>query len=96
MDNTYIVRRRFEFAGRVQGVGFRWRTKIAAEELDLTGWVKNEWDGSVIMEVQGPPEKIEKLITTLQNARYIKIRDIRMRELPVDPKEKQFRVGSSY
>lgn len=42
------------FTGRVQGVGFRWTNRGTAEELGLTGWVRNLDDGSVDMEIQGP------------------------------------------
>lgn len=48
-----MVRKRYRFTGRVQGVGFRTRAKYAACGMCITGWVKNEGDGSVVMEVQG-------------------------------------------
>ncbi|MEE1157945.1 MAG: acylphosphatase, partial [Atopobiaceae bacterium] len=35
------------FEGEVQGVGFRWTSRRLAQEIGLTGWVRNEWDGSV-------------------------------------------------
>ena len=41
------------FVGQVQGVGFRWTSMGVARDLDLTGWVKNELDGSVTAEIQG-------------------------------------------
>ena len=47
------IRKRMVFQGRVQGVGFRWHARHAALALGLTGWVKNEYDGSVTMEIQG-------------------------------------------
>ena len=96
MSKDSIIRRKFIFDGRVQGVGFRWRARMAAEELGLTGWVKNEWDDSVVMEVQGPSEKIDMLIQGLQQARYIRINHIFSVELPVDPRENKFKVKSSY
>ena len=46
-----MVRKHFKITGRVQGVGFRYRAKYAASGMGLTGWVRNEWDGSVEMEV---------------------------------------------
>ena len=39
------VRRRWRFEGRVQGVGFRYFSSCAAQNLGLTGWVANNWDG---------------------------------------------------
>ena len=47
-----MERRKYLFKGRVQGVGFRFRCFSIANELKLTGFVKNEYDGSVSMEVQ--------------------------------------------
>ena len=41
------------FVGQVQGVGFRWTASIVAKNLGLTGWVRNESDGSVTAEIQG-------------------------------------------
>ena len=36
------VRRRYSIEGQVQGVGFRYRARYAAQSLGLTGWVENE------------------------------------------------------
>lgn len=47
------VRKHMIFHGRVQGVGFRYTAKYLARSMNLTGWVKNEYDGTVVMEVQG-------------------------------------------
>lgn len=46
------------FIGTVQGVGFRWTNQGIANQLNLTGWVRNNDDGSVEMEIQGPPAAI--------------------------------------
>ncbi len=51
--------------GRVQGVGFRWFVKEAARALALTGYVKNEYDGSVEVVAEGPREKLEELLAGL-------------------------------
>lgn len=42
-----VERRHWHFTGSVQGVGFRYRAQYAAQLLDLTGWVENNWDGTV-------------------------------------------------
>ena len=47
------VRKHIFFYGRVQGVGFRYYAVQKANQLGLTGWVKNLYDGSVEMEVEG-------------------------------------------
>lgn len=52
--------RRFDllFSGDVQGVGFRWTNQGLARERHLTGWVRNLPDGTVRMEIQGPPRAL--------------------------------------
>lgn len=44
--------------GRVQGVGFRYCTKMVADQLNITGIVKNQSDGSVYIEAQGNPQAV--------------------------------------
>lgn len=88
-----IKRRRINFKGRVQGVGFRYRASYAAQNLGLTGWVKNEWDETVTMEVQGEEEKIDKLVERLYNERYIRIDGMGVLSLPVVEGEKMFKIA---
>ena len=56
------------FEGEVQGVGFRWTARHVAEELELTGWVRNEPDGSVTMELQGTTNQIGTFFTLFDRA----------------------------
>ncbi len=46
--------------GVVQGVGMRYRVRWAAEGEQLTGWVRNEVDGSVTMHAEGPGHRVEQ------------------------------------
>jgi acylphosphatase len=48
--------------GMVQGVFFRTATQQKARELDLTGWVRNEPDGSVKILAHGKENNLQKLI----------------------------------
>lgn len=59
------VRKRIVFHGRVQGVGFRYTARYLAISLGLKGWVKNEWNGDVTMEIQGTEAMIDKLLIGL-------------------------------
>ncbi|MBC5742283.1 acylphosphatase [Lachnospiraceae bacterium MD308] len=85
------VRKRIVFHGRVQGVGFRYTAKYLAQSMGLTGWVKNEYDGTVLMEVQGREPLIFKLMEGLNNRMYIQIDWIDSKDISVK-EERGFRV----
>lgn len=51
-----------KITGKVQGVYFRKYTQWQAEELGLVGFVRNEEDGSVLIEAQGTPEQLDAMI----------------------------------
>ncbi len=54
-------------SGKVQGVWFRAKTKEKADELGVFGFVQNEDDGSVYIEVSGETGKVYRLVQWLQN-----------------------------
>lgn len=89
------VRKRIVFHGRVQGVGFRYTAKYLAQSLGLTGWVENEWDGTVLMEVQGREQLINKLLTGINQNRFITIDWMDTDEIPLGD-EKRFYVKDGY
>ena len=92
MSQETVIRRRLVFYGSVQGVGFRWRARKAAELTGCTGWVHNEWDGSVTMEIQGEEAQIDETILAIERSRYIRIENMRSRTIPLEPKEYGFRA----
>ncbi len=51
--------------GRVQGVSFRYYTQAEALRLGLTGWVRNQRDGTVEVTAEGPRATLEQLLTFL-------------------------------
>lgn len=52
--------------GIVQGVGYRFFTEDKAREYGLTGYVKNRYDGSVEVHVEGDKNVLEKFIADLK------------------------------
>lgn len=52
--------------GRVQGVGFRYFVYQAAQELGLTGWVRNTYDGAVEVTAEGSRKNLETMIFFLR------------------------------
>ena len=77
------VRKHIVFHGRVQGVGFRYTAKYLAQSLGLTGWVSNEWDGTVSMEIQGRETLINKLLVGLNHGQFITIEWMHTKEIPL-------------
>lgn len=68
MAQDDVRRLALSFVGEVQGVGFRWTSRNVANRLGLVGWVRNEWDGSVSMELQGTEAQIAEFFGTLPHS----------------------------
>jgi acylphosphatase len=58
--------RRFVVRGRVQGVGFRWFVEREAHILGISGWVRNNADGSVEIMAQGTRDQLLGLRSRLR------------------------------
>lgn len=87
-----VIRKYIRFYGWVQAVGFRWRAMQAAELYGATGWVRNEYDDSVSMEIQGTEKQIDDVIAAIERGTYIRIERMEVKTIGVDPDERGFRV----
>ncbi|MDU5503811.1 MAG: acylphosphatase [Anaerococcus vaginalis] len=81
------------FKGRVQGVGFRYKSYMIANELGLTGDVYNLYDGDVEVNVQGEQGKIDLFLDKLAHDRLIRIDDIKIKEKNLELNEKKFSLS---
>ena len=61
-----VQTRKFVVRGRVQGVGFRWFVEREAKTLGISGWVRNNSDGSVEVLASGTEEQLSGLRLRLQ------------------------------
>ena len=87
-----MIRKHFVFTGQVQGVGFRWRARRAAGLYGATGWVRNDYGGTVTMEIQGSEEQIDQVILAIERGTYVRIENMEVKTLQTDPDERDFRV----
>ena len=51
-----------KISGRVQNVGFRYHTQKTAQKSNITGFVKNQPDGSVYLEATGEEAYLDQFI----------------------------------
>ena len=91
-NNTPLLRQHITFSGRVQGVGFRYTAGRAANANFCTGWVRNEPDGTVSMEIQGTKEQIESVIHAVRNSKFIRVRSMDVKDLEPETREYDFRI----
>ena len=81
------------FKGRVQGVGFRYKSYLLANELGLTEDVNNLYDGDVELNIQGDREKIDLFLEKLAKDRFIRIDDIEIKEKELINDEEKFKLS---
>jgi len=73
---------RFVVRGRVQGVGFRWFVEREAHVLGVSGWVRNNADGSVEVLAQGTRDQLLGLRSRLrQGPRAARVDDVEESEI---------------
>ncbi|MFI4897358.1 MAG: acylphosphatase [Phycisphaerales bacterium JB059] len=63
-----MERRRVRYLGRVQGVGFRATCRHLARSFTVSGWVRNEPDGSVVLEAQGEAGELDRFEGAIRDA----------------------------
>lgn len=86
------IRKEFPFEGNVQNIGFRFEVQSHAMPLGITGYAKNNDDGSVTAELQGSEKNINKVIKSLQNIDRIQIDSMTEKEIPLDYYENDFYI----
>ena len=65
-SGSRVARAHVFVSGRVQGVNFRWYTQRKAQELGLTGWVRNLWDGRVEAVFEGEEQAVRRAVNWCQ------------------------------
>jgi len=89
--------RRFIVRGRVQGVGFRWFVEREAHILGISGWVRNNSDGSVEILGQGSQEQLLGLRSRLrQGPRAARVDDVEEFEAKPVPDLTAFRIEGAW
>lgn len=93
-EQGHIVRRHIVVTGLVQGVGFRYFAVMKARGLDIQGWVRNRFDGSVEAEAQGDEDAVAIFVSALrQGPQWAEVENVQVSDMTLsDGLQKGFRV----
>lgn len=80
------------FKGRVQGVGFRYTSKMIADRLNLYGSVKNLYSGDVEVYIKGDYNSINQFINELKNQRFINVEYVEKNEVDKNISQTSFDI----
>ncbi|OHB55456.1 MAG: hypothetical protein A2Y07_07720 [Planctomycetes bacterium GWF2_50_10] len=80
------------FVGTVQGVGFRYTAHRIATHYELTGYVRNLFDGGVEMLAQGHSDDIADCIEDLKQSFGQYIRNIDIKDIEPDEQYSEFTI----
>ena len=88
------ARAEIRVVGLVQGVGYRYYCLQRARNLGLTGWVRNESDGSVFLLAEGDKSAVNALVDELKvGPPAASVADVRVRWLTGPPECDDFDVA---
>ncbi|MFY9909006.1 MAG: acylphosphatase [Candidatus Sulfotelmatobacter sp.] len=92
-----VEARRFVIRGRVQGVGFRWFVEREAHILGISGWVRNNADGTVEVLAQGIADQLSGLHSRLrQGPRAARVDSVEASEVRPSANISSFRIEGAW
>ena len=80
------------YEGRVQGVGFRFNAIKQSAGLNVNGFVRNEPDGSVLMDVEGSSADLKNLLARVETVMKENIEATDVTEQPLAGKSAGFNI----
>ena len=89
-----LIAKKIIVRGRVQGVGFRYSTKIIADKLGIQGNVWNKSDGSVHIEAQAESDAMSDFISkiSMSPSPYARIDSVDSKDIPINEHLHRFRA----
>jgi len=79
--------------GRVQGVGYRMSAYDAANNLGITGWVRNRHDGSVEVVAESDKTTLEQLVLWAKRGPdYAEVSEVKTEELTATGEFTKFNI----
>lgn len=82
-----------KISGQVTGVNFRYTTRQLANQLNLTGWVKNCPDNTVEILAQGEEKNLHRLLKWVkQGPKYAQVDKVEIEWLETKNNFTDFRI----
>ena len=75
VNDQEVIRAVVDYRGNVQGVGFRMTAVGQVQDAPLVGWVMNESDGSVRLEVEGSRREVDAFLKRVRRTLQERIED---------------------
>jgi len=91
-DKLGLERRQVFYEGMVQGVGFRYTARSIAARFAVTGYVRNEPDGRVLLVVEGQPAELERFLAAITRQMGHYIDRVRQSVVPAAGEFSQFEI----
>ena len=80
-------------SGRVQGVWFRASTRDKAQQLGLTGWVKNTVEGNVEAVFEGKEQQVQQMIDWCHRGPpHARVDNVEVQKKPISQGFEQFSI----
>jgi len=91
------IAKKFVISGRVQGVGYRFFAERWAEQLGISGYVKNLWDGAVEVYAIGDEASLEQFkIRLAEGPRSARVTGVSETEEAVDRRYTHFMIEGGW
>lgn len=87
-----MIAKTVTYAGRVQGVGFRYTACRVAQGYEVTGYVRNLPDGRVELLAEGEEQTVAAFLDALAAAMAGHIRDTQIVDTPATGRYTRFDV----
>ncbi|WDQ18115.1 acylphosphatase [Rhodopirellula sp. P2] len=92
MKATKQMRKVVRYRGDVQGIGFRANAIHQGRGLNVTGFVRNEPDGDVLLDVQGPEKDLRELLRRIGDSMERKINETSIADRDPLPDREKFSI----
>jgi len=91
-DAAAHVRKTIHFAGRVQGVGFRYTARNIALQYQVRGYVRNLADGRVELVMEGSPSEMDQVVDEIKRKMSCFVRGVTIENSPATGEFEQFSI----